>query len=478
MFRDLRERITPKRRAAAWALFALVLAAAGLLFLKEGVHPALRQASLLLLDALGAVLAVRALAYLLLDPLLSDRKTATPGFLRDLLVVGLYAAAGWFILKEVLGVGVERLLGTGAIAAAVIGFSLQETLGNLFAGIVIQLDKSFQEGDWVEVSGNLRGGQGRDSFVGQVQARTWRAVHLRTENGDTDILPNRVIAAAVVTNLYAPSGFHRRTARVLVAPHPELHRALARLAVALAGIPHPPGRRPEVVVHGFEQGGAVLEMRWWALGYRHGRTGAFLASRLACSVLPREGFALMGPSGPGPMPPPAAAPPAATLQPVLARLGLPEPWAGELAGQLTLRRLAPEEAVIREGDAGDSLFAVLSGRLAAVRAVEGTEPYTGLFWERLAEFGPGAWFGEASLLTGAPRSATVVALEACEVVELPKAAFELALGRNPSLVEHLVDLAERRPQEAGPSGEAEPRRAQWRAQILGWFGLGERETLH
>jgi 2,3,4,5-tetrahydropyridine-2-carboxylate N-succinyltransferase len=50
----------------------------------------------------------------------------------------------------------------------VIGLSLQETLGNLFAGISMRLDPAFEVGDWIEVSGNLRGGPGRETFIGEV----------------------------------------------------------------------------------------------------------------------------------------------------------------------------------------------------------------------------------------------------------------------------------------------------------------------
>jgi small-conductance mechanosensitive channel len=193
--------------------------------------------------------AIRLISFLLLDPLLSHRKTATPGFARDLLVVALYLVAAGGVLRQVMQVSLGQLLGTGAIAAAVVGLSLQEVLGNLFAGISLHLDPAFMEGDWVEITGNLRGGPGRETLIGQVEAMTWRTVQLRTENGDMDILPNRIIAQAVVTNLYVPSGLHRRTAKVLVEPRPDLHVGLETLTRALAGLPHLPQHRPEVVVH-------------------------------------------------------------------------------------------------------------------------------------------------------------------------------------------------------------------------------------
>lgn len=473
MFRDLRTRVTAGRRLLAWVLFAILLAAASLFFFKEHTHPALRRASIVLMDVAGAILAIKLLAFFLFDPLLSQRKTATPGFARDLIVAVLYSVVGWFILKDVLGVTVGQLLGTGAIAAAVIGLSMQETLGNLFAGISMRLDPAFEVGDWVEVSGNLRGGPGRETFIGEVTSMTWRTVQLRTENGDTDIFPNRAIAQAVVTNLYVPSGLHRRTARIIVEPNAELHVAMEKLTLALAGLPHYPHHRPEVVVWGFEMGGAVLEMRWWALGFRHGRAGNFQALRLANTVLPREGFPLLGPHGATTLHPRNREMSESVLGELLSKLQLPVAWIPELRGLIQVRHVAPDEGLIREGDPGQSLFSVLEGRLRVVKPVERTEPHTGLYWETLAELGPGDWFGEASLLTGAPRNATVVAITACELVEVPKRAFETCIRREPHVLERLVDLMETRAHsQEDPNANPHPgRRDQWLAQIRGWFGV-------
>lgn len=475
MFRDLRTRITPARRASAWALLALL--GVGAFFLlphsRYGGQAALGSFAIGLLWAAGLFFTIRILTFVLLDPLLRQRKTATPGFARDLIVVFLYFGGAGLVLHKILQVDIRALLGTGAIAAAVVGLSLQETLGNLFAGISMHLDPAFQVGDWLEITGNLRGGPGRETLIGEVEAMTWRTVQLRTENGDMDILPNRILAQAVVTNLYVPSGLHRRTAKVIVEPHPDLHLALAKLTLALGGIPHRPERKPEVVVHSFDMGGAVFEMRWWALGFRHGRAGNYHAMRLACAVLPREGFPLLGPHGATTLHPKLREMGEAFLRQLLGQLELPQEWAQDLKGKILLRHTVPDEGVIREGDPGDSLFAVLEGELRVVRPVERTEPYTGIFWEPIATLKAGDWFGEASLLTGAPRNATVVARTVCELVEIPKAAFEQSLQREPHVLDKFVDLMERRVRASeahNPEKQAQ-RRELWLGQIRNWFGV-------
>jgi small-conductance mechanosensitive channel len=471
MFRDLRVQVSPARRILAVALLILALAGAAALLVRQGAPPFLLKNVQLLVWVVGGFLTVRLFAYLLLDPLLSDPRTAVPGFARDLVVLGLYAGGAVLLLHRVGGINLAALLGTGAIAAAVVGLSLQETLGNLFAGIAMHLEDAFRVGDWIEVTGNLRGGPGRETFVGQVEATTWRTLQLRTENGDTDIIPNRTIAQAVVTNLYVPSGLHRRTLKVIVEPHPELHLALEALIQALGGIPHYPAHKPEVVAHSFDMGGVVLEVRWWALGWRHGRAANFQAARLIASVLPRLGLPLLGPHGATTPHPPVERLDEAAVREVLARIGLSPDLAPELKEHIHLRRLVPGEGVIREGDPGQSLFMVMDGSLQVVKVMEKTEPYTGLFWDVLAELGPGQWFGEASVLTGAPRNATVVAATACGLVEIPKLGFERCLKRDPRLLEGLLDLVEARAAEQHHPDRQHPGREVWLAQMKRWFRL-------
>ncbi len=471
MFRDLRTVVSPWRR---WVAIGLLLTtgilAVSLLGDGHG-YPVLVRAREFAFWALGCYLGIRAFTHVLLDPLLSHWRTSTPGFARDLMVVALYLGAAVFLLHRSAGVNLGTLMSTGAIAAAVVGLSMQETLGNLFAGISMSLSPAFRVDDWVEVTGNLRGSSGQENFIGRVDTMTWRTVQIITENGDTTILPNRIFAQAVVTNLYAPSGLHRRTFKVVIAPHDSMVATLAALEQALGGIPHYPNRKPEVRTHSFDQGGVVLELRFWALGFRHGRAANYQAVRLTQTVLNRLEVPLLGPHGPTPTWTDPVVLRDGAMEDILERFGLPREWALELKEGVVLRRAEPGEGVIREGDPGTSLFLVMAGTLQAVKAVERFEPYTGLFWEVIGQLGPGDWFGEGSLLTGAPRRATVVAATSCELVEVPKAAFEQVLRSAPHLVEGLIELKESRLGHLSDLPRSANRRDLARAEIKRWFGL-------
>ncbi|HJU84149.1 MAG TPA: mechanosensitive ion channel family protein [Holophagaceae bacterium] len=474
MFRDLRVRISPQRRALAWVILALLVALGAMSVSRLASQPGMHEGARIVFWAAVGFITVRAATFILVDPLMRQEHNATPGFARDMIVVLLYLTVFAIILREVVGVGLARLLGTGALAAAVLGLSMQETLGNIFAGLSLSLDNAFQVGDWIEIIGTWQGGTMQQSMIGRVEAMTWRAVQLVSEDGDTDLVPNRIMAQALVTNLYAPAGFHRRTARLVIAPTSRLHALIALLEVAMAGIPHPPEQPPRVVVLGQEQGGVALEAQWWTLGFRHAKASTDEVNRLLATVLAREGFPLMGPAGPSPVPPPEPEPSEMELAMLVGLMGLPPHWAKELRGKVMRRTFAPGEGVLREGDPGDSIFAVLQGRVAVVKVEAREEPHSGLFWRPLAELGRGDWLGEASLLTGAPRNATVVAATPCVLLEMHKDAFEASLQREPEILDRLAQLLLERDPEAGAQDASDSggsRVEYWTRQIKTWFGL-------
>jgi len=87
------------------------------------------------------------------------------------------------------------------------------------------------------------------------------------------------------------------------------------------------------------------------------------------------------------------------------------------------RRLSPGEHLFEEGQEGDSMFVLQSGRVRVFRRVGKTEV-------TLANLGPGELFGEMAVLEGLPRTATAVAAEATVVVELNRQVFEEMVREN------------------------------------------------
>jgi NTE family protein len=111
--------------------------------------------------------------------------------------------------------------------------------------------------------------------------------------------------------------------------------------------------------------------------------------------------------------------------PLLATLG--EEVLRDLGDAAAFATYKKNEVVLREGEEGDGLYVVVSGRLQAYSAAKGRG-------ERIfARYCGGDWFGEMPLLSGETHWASVRALNDSVLLKIPRAAFEAMLARSPQL---------------------------------------------
>ena len=105
----------------------------------------------------------------------------------------------------------------------------------------------------------------------------------------------------------------------------------------------------------------------------------------------------------------------------------------ELAEQLEPVHVAAGDVVLRQGDPGDGLFLVVSGRLRVSVAADGTERV-------LHDLGRGAIVGEIALLGRRPRSATVRAVRDSDLLRLRVSSFDALVERSPALLAEMARL--------------------------------------
>lgn len=114
--------------------------------------------------------------------------------------------------------------------------------------------------------------------------------------------------------------------------------------------------------------------------------------------------------------------------------GLPEADLEELARQVVRRRVARNEVVFIQGDAGNGLYVVAEGHIGIVRqSAEGDELLLALC-ER------GEYFGELALIDGAPRSAAAMAVDDSVLFFLPRRAFRAVLDAHPAAVWRCLEV--------------------------------------
>jgi CRP-like cAMP-binding protein len=120
-----------------------------------------------------------------------------------------------------------------------------------------------------------------------------------------------------------------------------------------------------------------------------------------------------------------------------------------LARLVENRLFAAHEVIIRQGEPGEEMFILLRGLVSVEVEQEGGNRV------RAADLGPGSFFGEMSLMTGAPRTATVTALEECELLVVCRVAFREILEATPELSWRICQvMAERRVRQTQIGGEA------------------------
>ncbi len=116
---------------------------------------------------------------------------------------------------------------------------------------------------------------------------------------------------------------------------------------------------------------------------------------------------------------------------------LPETMVANFMNDLTVRKYRDKEHVIEEGDSGDSMYVIRSGRTRVVAHMLGREL-------ELAVLSEGDVFGEVGFLTGRPRTAAVIADGPVEVYEISRLNIEKLIETNPEVIGKIEDFYETR----------------------------------
>jgi small-conductance mechanosensitive channel/CRP-like cAMP-binding protein len=421
-----------RRRLAAWPLVLLLLAPlpylTTLLFPESAGAPAaalLAERFFVLASLLQSVLLLVAVAAW------ERLRPPLPKIFLDVLRWIMVAAAGLAMLYEG-GVTPGSLFTGSAVVTAVLGFALKDTLGNVFAGLAIHAEHPFELGDWIQYDDN-------PAHIGRVVEINWRATKVITLDEASVIIPNGQLAQASIRNFTKPEPWSRRSLFVVtpydVPPQRVQTLVLGALQGSFGVLEHPP---PSVVTNAFTDRGVEHWVRLFTTEFdKRDRVDGMARDRI-WYALARAGIEIPVATHAvrmTPLPPPSPADPAAAIgrrAAALEGVGLLEPLGPDLletlAAESAERVFAAGEPVIRQGEAGASMFVVLSGRVE-VTAREADGPAV-----RLAELIAGDYFGEMSLLTGSPRVATVTAVEETRVVEVGKDVFRHVLNRRPELV--------------------------------------------
>jgi small-conductance mechanosensitive channel len=432
-----------------WVSVLGVTVAIGLRMILRAAGVADEHLALKVITAIAAVLAADAILQLfgllvwgyLLGKL---RQIVVPHLLIDLFNAVVLAGVVLVVLDRVFGVDLTALLVTSTVVSAVIGLSLQDTLGNVIAGLALQMDRPFDVGDWVTIAGQ----------DGKVTQMNWRTIMLRSLDNHWYVLPNGNVARRDIINYSRPTVLQRLHVEIGLPynlPPGATKRLLKEAAAQAKGVLTDPA--PNVILREFGESAILYDVRFWINDYAsRNRVSDAVRTRI-WYALDREGlsipypirdvnlrqvpedherrqreestravFALM------------------RQLPVLAPLS--DRQIQQLAERSRIHRYTVDELLVKQGDEGETLFIIKLGQTRV--DVEGELGQVAT----VARLGPNDFFGEMSLLTGERRSASVVAESETEVVVLDKSAIAELLAADRSALEALSRIVEKRLKES------------------------------
>jgi small-conductance mechanosensitive channel/CRP-like cAMP-binding protein len=389
------------------------------------------------LSLLFLLLTIGRSAFLLLvDTLLGDRLARPmPKIFRDILQ-GLVYIAVFLVTLRAAGVEPSSLLTTSALLTAVIGLSLQETLGNLFAGLAIQAQTPFEVGDWIqfdEIS----------THIGQVVEINWRATKIVTLDLVEITVPNGTLAKAPIRNYTKPTPIARRTAEVLCSYEIPPHRVQQTILNAIREMPHVlQDPKPCVLNMRLDDSGITYQVCYFINEFN-------IRNIIESSIRDRIWYALKRENIPIPFPmrtihmhevsdDTLAKDERMRLQRRVQTLQfvdflniLPDSDLHRLAAVAESRIYADGEIIIRQGEKGDDFFIIETGMVSVLVGRPGGST------AEVARLGSGKFFGEMSLMTGEQRTATVCTNGSCELLVLRKKDFQPILNESPELAERI-----------------------------------------
>ena len=363
----------------------------------------------------------------------------------------LFATAFVAVLYE-SGVNAGNLFTGSALVTASLGFALKDTLGNVFSGLAIHAEHPFELGDWIQYDQN-------QAHIGKVVEINWRATKVITLDEAYVIIPNGQLAQASIRNFTKPDAWSRRSIYVVTPYGVPPQRVQTIIVEAIKGsfgvLEHP---APSVVTNAFMERGVEHWVRLFTTEFdKRDRVDGMARDRI-WYALARHGIEIPVATHAvrlTELPPPPVEPPEAAVGrriDYLEQVSLLDPLSPDLVRRIAEENIdrvyAAGEQVIRQGATGDSLFVIMRGSVE-VTAREGDHPMV-----KLAVLGPGDYFGEMSLMTGASRTATITTLEETQLLEVGKESFRAILAAHPALVEKFgrllqVRLAERTQAIAG-----------------------------
>lgn len=455
--------------ACTVVLFLLLLVGAAI----AGVSGSAKIAGILhgVAVLLLGMLLIRQLGLLFFRLIIPKLGFRPPRILEEILI--LFAYVAWLLVRlSIIGLDLSSLVASTAVVTAVLAFAMQDTLGNILAGLALQLDHSIHIGDWVEL----------EDISGQVTQVQWRHTAVRTLFGEMILIPNSQLMKARVTMTGGPT-VPRRLRTVYFYCDFAIRPAVVIKAIEQALIDAEfeaiaADTAPTCLVTDFAGGITTYAVRYWLIDpLAIGRTESLVRQHIH-AVFQQNGWTMAAPGRavtlerrpPQVMQQVDAAQRISFLKEISLFSPLTDEELNNLADRLEVVPYVAGSLIARQDDMGDCLYILITGSASVWLETPAGR-------HLLAELGPGEVVGEMSLMTGERRRATVTARDDVVCYRLGKHDFQAVLQQRPELADAFAQMLAVRKQElhglrdSVPATAVQTEKAAILARIRGLFRL-------
>ncbi len=380
---------------------------------------------------------------LLVERWISRGGMALPRLIRDIGRGLAFIIVILLTIRFVFDVQLSSIVISSTVLSAVIGLALQDLLKNVIAGIALQTERPFDVGHWVQISGQ----------IGRVVEMSWRATRVITVDGNYIIYPNSSLAQCELINYSLGSPVQAMHVQVGVGySHPPnlVKRVLKEAALASPDVCREPAPSIKLIQYGDYS--VTYDIKFWLYNYDRYPEKRDSVMTNAWYHLNRAGIKLPFPIREVYLhevdPLSQADQHHIYIESLVSALRCVELFSvldsaelHKLAEQTRVQVYGSGEVLAQQGEPGNTFFVIRSGRVRIDVDDRLDDRLTAVTVNHL---GPGEFFGETALLTGAPRGATVVAEEDTEALVVAQADIAPLLQANPELPERLGEVLARR----------------------------------
>lgn len=360
-------------------------------------------------------------------------KGTVPGIAQYMVSFLFYLAAFAGVWSNVFHQPISGILAASGFIGLIMGFALRSLIMDLFIGLTVNFDQPYKIGDFILIN--------KEKIDGQVIDISWRTTRLKTGENNVLVIPNNMMSSMVITNFSTPSSESEMDMMFTFdfsVPIRDVKRILHSSVVEVINtkgfLRH---EEPKVRIKGINAMGIEYKVKYWIdaglIGpgkskdkvmesiitnlQKSGIAPAYPKTDSYYATMPSKVVDYRSEKGR-----------LSLLGQIDALEQLETEYLEMIASRMVLRFFETGDVLFKEGEPGESMYIVVVGVLKVSVSRNGAEL-------DIAQITPGQFFGEMSMLTGEPRTATIKAATDVIAYEINREHLSEVFEKQPKTIE-------------------------------------------